>query len=556
MRHAALLLVLALVTHPATARDQPGAGVVGEQVRPVAAQAAPPAPAYSDVEIRPQPGPQELFLSSDADIAIYGGSAFSGKTFALLLDDLRYVDDGDFAAVTFRRTTKQVTNPGGLWDESKKLYSKFGARHLSNALEHVFPSGAVIKFAHLEYDDSVYAWDGAQLPKVNFDQLEHFSAHQFFYMLSRNRDPSGKVKPNIRATCNPDPDSWLCEFLAWWLDPVTGYPDWSRAGAVRWFVRIDETIHWGATREELVEQFGPESMPLSVTFVPGRIWDNKIGMERDPGYLAKLKGMQRVERERLLGDKDLGGNWKVKASAGMMFRREWCETIEAEPEDVDWVRGWDLAATRKTDANDPDWTVGVKLGKYRGRNRWVISNDVKRLREGPAKVEDVMVKTAQADGRATRIRGPQDPGQAGKAQAKSLTGRLAGFRAKFTSVTGDKVTRFSPFSAQAEAGNVDLVKGMPPEFLRQLEGFPDLAHDDDADAVSEAFQEFVLPAPGTALLEHLRRQANDQAKEAAAAVAAQSAAPGPRPVQADRDHREAKEVARGFAAFVRARPRG
>lgn len=306
-----------------------------------------------EIQVRAQPGPQELFLSSEADIAIYGGSAFSAKTFALLLDDLRHVGDRDFRSTTFRRTTNQVRNPGGLWDEAQRVYGPFGARALSGPLEMIFPSGAVAKFAHLEHEDDKYSWDGAQIPVVKFDQLEHFTRSQFFYMLSRNRDPSGKVLPYVRATCNPDPESWLADFVGWWIDQVEtledgqrnpryGYPLWERSGVLRWMHRDGDEIHWASSREEIIAQFSNPNLPedhpeqprpLSVTFIPGRIYDNVIGLKRDPGYLAKLKGLPFVERVRLLGHPQWGGNWKIKASAGLMFQRAWCETVEAEPED-------------------------------------------------------------------------------------------------------------------------------------------------------------------------------------------------------------------------------
>jgi hypothetical protein len=72
-------------------------------------------------DIRPQLGPQQKFLASAADIAIYGGAAGSGKTFALLLEGVRHQRNPQFSAVLFRRTYPEVTNPGGLWDEAAKI---------------------------------------------------------------------------------------------------------------------------------------------------------------------------------------------------------------------------------------------------------------------------------------------------------------------------------------------------------------------------------------------------------------------------------------------------
>ena len=81
----------------------------------------------------------------------------------------------------------------------------------------------------------------------------------------------------------------------------------------------------------------------------------------------------------------------------------------------------------------------------------------------------------------------------------NLTKMLAGFRVRATPETGDKITRFSAFSAQAEAGNV-LVLRAPwnDDWFTSLEGFPDAPHDDDADSTSRAFNTLIRPQVPTA----------------------------------------------------------
>src|SRR5947209_1730770 len=99
-----------------------------------------PPPLYAQGRIiGPQPGPQTAFLASPADIAIYGGAAGGGKSWALLLEPLRHVHVPDFGAVFFRRTGVQIRNEGGLWDESAKLYPHLGGRPREQALEWRFP---------------------------------------------------------------------------------------------------------------------------------------------------------------------------------------------------------------------------------------------------------------------------------------------------------------------------------------------------------------------------------------------------------------------------------
>ncbi|WP_376956351.1 terminase family protein (plasmid) [Azospirillum sp. A26] len=305
------------------------------------------------VEIRPQVGPQETFLSTSADIAIYGGSAGGGKSWALLLEALRHSNNPQFAAVFFRRTTVQVRNPGGLWDESVKLFGVLGAKPRNDVLEWRFPGGGKVKFAHLEHESNVLDWQGAQVPLICFDELTHFTETQFFYMLSRNRSMCG-VRPYVRATCNPDADSWVASFIGWWIDQQTGYPIPERAGRMRWFVRISDTLHWADRASELtpeklgISPIGPDGKPLqlqpkSVTFIPATLSDNKALMEADPGYLANLMALPTVQRERLLG-----GNWKVRGSGDILKRSFWQPWTEKDfPEPTLAFASIDTAFTEK-----------------------------------------------------------------------------------------------------------------------------------------------------------------------------------------------------------------
>ena len=450
--------------------------------------------------IEPQAGPQTVFLSCPADIAIYGGGAGGGKTWALLMEPLRHRQVKGFSAVVFRRNLTQVRNPGGLWDESGRLYAVAGAKPKAERLEWLFASGARVRFGHLEHDKTVLDWQGAQIPLLCFDELTHFSRFQFFYMLSRNRSLCG-VRPYVRATTNPDAESWVADFIAWWIDPNSGLPRPERAGLLRWFVRVGDRLDWSDSAAELAERY-PDIPAKSVSFIPALLADNQALTAADPGYLANLMALPTVERERLLG-----GNWRIRPAAGLFFRRQWCELVEAVPTGLRMVRYWDLAATAKTESNDPDWTVGVKLGRDEAGLYWVCG--VERFRGDPGQVEQLLRQTARMDGKAVRIGIPQDPGQAGKAQASYLVRQLDGFSVTSSAESGDKVTRFGPFSAQARAGNVKVLQGpWNEDFFAALEGFPEGRHDDDADACSGAFQMFQCDGGG--LIDFYSRMAKDK----------------------------------------------
>ena len=462
--------------------------------------------------IAAQPGPQTEFLRSPADICIYGGAAGGGKTVGLILEPLRYATRVvNFTAVFFRRSTPQITNPGGLWDESKNFYPRLGGIPHIGMREWRWPRAGRIKFSHLQFDGTVYDWQGAQITLICFDELTHFTAHQFFYMVSRNRSTCG-VRPYIRATCNPDADCWVADFLGWWINPETGLPIPERAGVLRYYVRVAEKTIWADRPEELVQYLPqPEDLPpsiepprpISVTFIPATVFNNPILLRANPEYYAWLLSLPTLERERLLG-----GNWKIRPAAGLYFKSEWCAIVDEVPADLDIVRYWDLAATEKTERNDPDWTVGIKLGRDRSGGYYLL--DMVRARANPGDVERLLLNTAEQDGKRVRIGFGQDPGQAGKSQALHLVRALDGFTVRAAPESGDKLTRFGPFSSQCRAGNVKIRRGAwNEELFRVLEGFPDLAHDDEVDACSGAMEMLNPQMKSWGLYELTRRQAQE-----------------------------------------------
>ena len=398
--------------------------------------------AENAVIIRPQAGPQMDFLASKADIAIYGGAAGGGKTWALLVQPLRHKDNKDFGCTFFRRTTVQIRNEGGLWDESARLYRLAGATPKGSSLDWSFPSGAAIGFGHLQHEDTIYDYQGAQIALLCFDELTHFSAKQFWYMLSRNRSTCG-VPPYVRATCNPDADSWVAEFIAWWIDQETGFPIAERAGVLRWFVRVNDGLIWADQPQDLATFVDPDGQPIppkSVTFIPTKLSDNLALTAADPGYIANLMALPLVQRERLLG-----GNWKIREAAGLLFNRDWVTIIDEPPPNLEIIRGWDFAATEKTATNDPDATSSTKIG--RTPNGRIVVLDNTNIMQGPAGVERHLLAMARRDGIGVMQSMPQDPGAAGKSQAAAYTKLLVGFYPKSSVESGSKVTRFQPFSA-------------------------------------------------------------------------------------------------------------
>jgi len=171
---------------------------------------------------------------------------------------------------------------------------------------------------------------------------------------------------------------------------------------------------------------------------------------------------------------------------GGLFKRNWFELIDEPPEIERKVRHWDLASV----SGDGDWTVGLLLGKSFNGMYYVL--DIKRCQETPYSVEELIVKTALEDGLETVISLPQDPGQAGKAQAQYLIRNLAGYNVHAEPESGSKEIRAIPVAAQAEAGNVRILKRHWTEtFLDELSEFPFGWHDDQIDSLSATFADLV-----------------------------------------------------------------
>jgi predicted phage terminase large subunit-like protein len=441
------------------------------------------------MKVGPQPGSQERFLTSPADIVFYGGEAGSSKTAGLVLEGLRCHDIPRSGGIMFRRTSPQLEGPGSLWELMRDWYPSLGARMTeSPVFKAVFPCGATVQLGHLQYETTKLAHMGKGYSFIGFDELTHFTEGQFWYLFSRCRSTSG-VRSYIRATMNPDPDSWVKKMIAWWLDDRGEYARPERSGVIRYFYRVNESLEWGDSMEELRARYpDKEDPPTSFTFILGRLADNKILLKLDPGYRARLQALPLVDRERLLG-KGAGGNWRIKPAAGLYFRRSWFKLIEQRPTDiVQLVRAWDKAATQPTTENpDPAWTRGVLMGITRAGR--IVVLHLESLRGSPQKVLEAMRNMAAQDGPRVKVLIWQDPAQAGKVDVALTKGFLMGYHVESEVAREDKLVYAGPFSTQVEAGNVDVLAAhWNDEFFTELEAFPDGRHKDIVDACSRGFR--------------------------------------------------------------------
>ena len=245
-------------------------------------------------------------------------------------------------------------------------------------------------------------------------------------------------------------------------------------------------------------RLGYEHLMLPMEFEPERRCRTSIGFVDPRTEEGELLFPQRfplavVERDKIpLGSYAVAGQFQQRPAprSGGLFQRGDFEIVEVVPAGAKRCRAWDFAASKARPGRQPDWTVGLRMA-------WVDGifyvETIARGRWSPAEVERNLKNTASQDGPTVMIRMPQDPGAAGKADAETKIKLLAGFPVKAISPTGDKATRAKPASAQAEAGNVKLLRGDWNEaFLDEICAFPNGQFDDQVDAFADALNELAL----------------------------------------------------------------
>lgn len=320
------------------------------------------------------------------------------NTFSLLFEATRDINNPGYGAVIFRKTYPEITDEGGLWDESEKIYPYLGAIPRKSDLTWTFPSGATISFSHLQHQR--LEEHRGQYAYIGIDEVTEFTEREVFFLRGRNRSTCG-VKPRMRLTCNPDPDHFLIKgkdgwgtgLMAWWINPETGLPILKRSGVIRYFCREGDRIVWVPKEWRDVDGLPP----VSITFIHASVDDNKILLEKNPNYKATLRSMDRVTKERFLD-----GNWKSSYSGGM-FNADDFTIIDRTlvPADMTCCRYWDRACTEVTEKNpDPDWTAGA-MGGISSDNLYII--DIDTFRDTPAVNESRIRRAAEIDGKYVQI---------------------------------------------------------------------------------------------------------------------------------------------------------
>lgn len=381
---------------------------------------------------------------------LFGGSAGGGKSVALLMAALQFVDYPEYAAVIFRRTYADLALPGALMDIAHQWLTDTDAKWNDTKKTWTFPSGATLTFGYLDTENVKFRYQGAEFQFIGFDELTQFTESQYLYLFSRLRkDKSNPVPLRMRAASNP-----------------------------------------GGKGHEWVKQrfITAKTKPDTRLFLPASLNDNPyLDAEQ---YRDALSNLDVTTRAQLLA-----GDWDITDS-GILFRRDWFNLIDREnvPEDFDQViRAWDLAASEVTTNRKADYSVGIKIGR-KGDKFYLL--DIRRFRKSPHETEQQVYATAIADGVTVPIIMERDPGQAGLVVLDNYRRKvLKGFTVEDLRATGSKEVRATPASGQVEAGNVFVVKTYwTAPFLSECEKFPYGANDDQVDAFATGMNKLIVPS--------------------------------------------------------------
>jgi hypothetical protein len=273
-----------------------------------------------EVVFQPNPGPQTDFLAASEREVLYGGSAGSGKSFALLADPMRYFNNSNFSGLILRRTNDELREL--IW-KSQELYPKIypESKWQEKKSQWIFPSGGKLWMTYLERDEDVLRYQGLSFSYIAFDELTQYATpFAWNYMRSRLRSTDPTLPLFQRATTNPGGrgHGWVKKMF---VDPAPGNIK---------FAATDIDTGNALTFPQGHEK---EGQPLFYRrFIPATLKDNPYLM-KDGQYEANLLALPEMQRRQLLE-----GDWAVADGAAFPeFKQSEhvCEPFDIPP---DWRR--------------------------------------------------------------------------------------------------------------------------------------------------------------------------------------------------------------------------
>lgn len=279
---------------------------------------------------------QKLFLEAEHDPifenqnvieVLYGGAAGSGKTFAMLAAALKYVHVPHYSALLLRRNFPDLKQEGGLISLAHEMLQSTGAKWNENDKTYVFPSGARLRFGHMDSEMTKYVYQGGEYQFIGFDELTQFSESQYKYLLSRLRKREDiNVPLRMMSATNPGGvgGMWVYERFV----PEEDFNPTAQTEPVAYY------------KEHVIE--GADRVHMTM-FVPAMLDDNP-SLDRE-AYLESLLQLDELTRQQLLS-----GSWTIQV------RGEICHTYSEVHSVITWSQFEKVFGTKRIPSH---WKVAV-----------------------------------------------------------------------------------------------------------------------------------------------------------------------------------------------------
>ena len=233
-----------------------------------------------DVIFKPNTGPQTQFLAASEREVFYGGARGGGKSYAMLVDPLRYCHRATHRALLIRRTMPELRD---LINHSQRLYSRAfpGAKWREQEKEWRFPSGAKIEFGYAENMTDVLRYQGQSYTWIGIDELPQYPTPDIYnFLRSSLRSVDPEIPVFMRATGNPGNvgSQWVREMF---VNPSTPNKKFD--------VKISTPV--GVRK-------------ISRRFIPAKLQDNPYLMQTDDYYIMLASLPETQKRQFLDGDWD------------------------------------------------------------------------------------------------------------------------------------------------------------------------------------------------------------------------------------------------------------
>lgn len=391
--------------------------------------------------------------------AFYGGAAGGGKSDALLMAALQFVDVKGYNALLIRDTYPNLTKPDGLLTRAHEWlhpWVKTGEIHWNGETKtfHFKLYGSTLGFGYLDGPNDHFNYQGAAYQFVGIDEVVNIREHQALYLFSRMRRLTGFSVP-IRFRCASNP------------------PHFEQLSRGEW------------VKERYVN---PKTKRKNVIFIPAKMQDNpSLDVDDYKQSLANLDPITRRQLEE--------GDWDITVK-DRFFQIDKIEIVDTFPLQrcSDICRRWDIAATEekkktRSESNDsgPAYTCGVK-GAIVDEFFYIL--DIKRARLLPGEADQLILQTAIGDGLDVRQTAEQEPGSSGKRDMWHLSNLLKGYSFVGLPSTGSKIVRARPLASAMSMHKVKFLRApWNKAALKELMMFPDSKLKDIVDSMASLYQD-------------------------------------------------------------------